>query len=124
MSAMQANDTVLSFSADKDLLERRESALRAVGYDVLSTTSETCVRFEIQMGQCGVLLLCYTVHEKIHGDLAELFETYCETGVIAFMMHPVMQEQSPHAHISFLDSELLHKAHLIRDFGIRHRKSA
>jgi len=118
------NSTVLSFSADRDLLVRREPVLRDLGYDVLSTTSETCVRFEIQMGQCGLLLLCYTIREQIHDDLAELFRSYCENGVIAFVMHPVTRKKSPYAHICFLDSELPCKAHLIEGLRMRRRKSA
>jgi hypothetical protein len=41
------DNTVLSFSFEKDLLRRRDAALRSVGYKVFSTTSEACVRFEI-----------------------------------------------------------------------------
>jgi len=93
--------TVLSFSFEKDLLTRRDAALRSVGYKVFSTTSEACVRFEIQMGQCGVLLFCYTVPDAIRRDLAGLFQRHCEDGVIAFVMHPVRREESQHAQICF-----------------------
>jgi len=93
--------TVLSFSFEKDLLPRRDAALRSVGYKVFSTTSEACVRFEIQMGQCGVLLFCYTVPDAIRRDLAGLFQRHCEDGVIAFVMHPVRREESQHAQICF-----------------------
>ena len=53
----------MSLSAENKLLAQRESVLRSAGYQVLSTISEAEVRFEIQMGQCGVLLLCYTIHQ-------------------------------------------------------------
>jgi hypothetical protein len=79
---------------EKDLLPRREAALRGIGYRVFSTTSEACVRFEIQMGQCGVLLLCYTIPDAVRQDLVELFERHCHSGVIASVMQPVDLEQS------------------------------
>ena len=112
--------TVLSFSFEKDLLPRRDAALRSVGYKVLSTTSEACVRFEIQMGQCGVLLFCYTIPDAIRRDLAGLFQRHCEDGVIAFVMHPVRREESQHAQICFLDSDFPQKLHLIQDFQTSH----
>jgi hypothetical protein len=112
--------TVLSFSFEKDLLPRRDAALRSVGYKVFSTTSEACVRFEIQMGQCGVLLFCYTVPDAIRRDLAGLFQRHCEDGVIAFVMHPVRREESQHAQICFLDSDFPQKLHLIQDFQTSH----
>lgn len=112
--------TVLSFSFEKDLLPRRDAALRSVGYKVFSTTSEACVRFEIQMGQCGVLLFCYTVPDAIRRDLAGLFQRHCEDGVFAFVMHPVRREESQHAQICFLDSDFPQKLHLIPDFRTSH----
>ena len=87
-------NTVLSFSYERDLLRPREVALRNFGYNVFSTTSEACVRFEIQMGRCGVLLLCYTVPGVIRRDLAALFERHCHSGVIASVMQPVDLKQS------------------------------
>jgi hypothetical protein len=117
-------NTVLSFSYEMDLLSRREEALRQSGYNVFSSSSEICIRFEIQMGQCGVLLLCYTIREAIHGDLAGLFNRQCPGGVIAFVMHPVIREKSPHAHVCLLDFEFPNKLHLIEAARVRRRKTA
>ncbi len=117
-------NTVLSLSADSELLARREAALRSVGYQVLSLLSEVHVRFEIEMGQCGVLLLCYTIHQSIHSDLAQLFTQSCPAGIIAFVMHPRTREASPHAHVCFLDSDFPHKLHLIKAARAKRRKSA
>ena len=115
--------TVISFSYEKTLLDGRESALRSAGYNVFSTSSESCVRFEIQMGQCGILLLCYTIRDAVHHDLSCLFAQHCPEGVIAFVMHPVYQEKSQHAHICLLDSELPNKLKLAKERHSR-RKSA
>lgn len=118
-----AEKNVLSLSAETELLAQRESVLRGAGYQVLSTISEAEVRFEIQMGQCGVLLLCYTMHEVIHRDLAEIFIRNCR-GTIVFVMHPLRKEESRHAHINLLDSEFSHKLHLIKSAHAQHSKSA
>jgi hypothetical protein len=98
-------NTVLSFSFEKNLLAPREAALRNFGYKVFSTTSEACVRFEIEMGRCGVLLLCYTIPGVIRRDLAALFERHCHSGVIASVMHPLTQEETQPAQICMLDSD-------------------
>jgi hypothetical protein len=114
------DNTVLSFSFEKNLLPRREAALRSVGYKVFSTTSEACIRFEIQMGQCGVLLFCYTIPDAIRRDLAGLFERHCKDGVIGFVMHPVEREESQQAQICLLDSDFPQKLHLLEDFRTSH----
>jgi hypothetical protein len=108
-------NTVLSFSFEKNLLPPREAALRNFGYKVFSTTSEACVRFEIQMGRCGVLLLCYTIPGAIRHDLAALFERHCHSGVIASVTHPLTQEETQPALICTLDSDFPQKLQLIKD---------
>jgi hypothetical protein len=105
----------LSLSFEKNLLPPREAALRNFGYNVFSTTSEACVRFEIQMGRCGVLLLCYTVPGVIRRDLAALFERHCHSGVIASVTPPLTQEETQPAQIFMLDSDFSQKLQLIKD---------
>jgi hypothetical protein len=107
-------ELVLSFSAQQDLLARRESALLDIGYQVFSTESEARARYEIEMGQCGVLLLCYTVHQNAHRDLAESFRRNCQNGIIAFVMHPSLRQPSPHAQLSFLDANFAKQIHLLK----------
>lgn len=115
---------ILSLSAETELLARREAILRTAGYNVLSSTSQMEIRFEIQMGQCGVLLLCYTMHQSVHADLAGIFGQNCPTSAIVFVMHPEMRKESRHAHVNLLDSDLPHKLHLIKSAQNRHNKSA
>jgi hypothetical protein len=117
-------NVVLSFSVDKALLAQREVHLRSGGFQVTSTSSPTCARYEIEMGQCGALLLCYTVHEWIHQDLAGLFARHCGGGVIVFVMHPVYVAPSPHAHICLLDVDFPDKLHLIKRAFRANEKSA
>jgi hypothetical protein len=117
-------NVVLSLSVDDALLAQREVHLRSSGFQVISTRSPVCARYEIEMGQCGVLLLCYTVHESTHKDLAGLFTMHCAHGVIVFVMHPVQVTPVPHAHICLLDVDFPEKLHLIKQAFRANEKSA
>jgi hypothetical protein len=77
---------VLSFSPDPRVLQSRESALRNSGFDVTSVGSESQARFEIEMGRCGVLLICFRVPEPQLKDLSKLFRKNCPDGHIIFVM--------------------------------------
>ena len=81
-------DSAVSLSSEPSLLLPRETALRSAGYDVFSTTSPMGARFELEMGRCDVLLLCYTLHETVHSDVAQMFRHRCPTGVLVCIMHP------------------------------------
>ncbi len=118
------DNQVLSISAETELLAKREAILKNAGYSVLSSTSEMQIRFEILMGQCGVLLLCYTLHQSVHGDLAGIFGQNCPASAIVFIMHPEMKRESRHAHVNVLDAEFGSKLHLIKSAQNRHNKSA
>jgi hypothetical protein len=85
--AMNKPETVLSFSTDPQALLRRECALRREGFQVHSVTSEIQARFEIEMGRCGVLLMCFRATEAVVQDLSTLFRRSCPTGTIIFVMN-------------------------------------
>jgi hypothetical protein len=74
--------TVLSFSNDPEELRAREAAIRNSGFGVTSVSSEVAARFEIEMGRCGVLLVCYTIPTSVGKELADLFRVNCPTGLI------------------------------------------
>jgi hypothetical protein len=78
-------NAVLSFSPDGDLLQEREIALRNCGFEVVSVQTEIQVRFEIEMGRCGVLVICFRVHLEKARDLTELFKKNCPDGCIIFV---------------------------------------
>src|SRR5207245_10398844 len=73
--------TVLSFSNDPKHLLEREAAIRNGGFGVISVSSETAARFEIEMGRCGVLLICYTIPPLVSVGLASLFRRSCTGGL-------------------------------------------
>jgi hypothetical protein len=57
-------EKVLSYSGDRDALIQRERVLRRSGFDVVSVESESQARFEIEMGSCGILLICFRTHTR------------------------------------------------------------
>ena len=65
----------------------RESALCDYGFQVVSVGSEAEARFEIEMGRCGVLLLCFRTNPEITQELADLFKLSCPEGQIIFVMN-------------------------------------
>jgi hypothetical protein len=81
-------NTVLSFSTDRNSLVQRECALRNGGFEVISVESEIQARFEIEMGRCGVLLICFRASAATTQELTSLFRQSCPNGIIIFVMRP------------------------------------
>jgi hypothetical protein len=81
------NDSVLSYGTDPAALARRERALRKEGYKVFSIATEGEARFEIEMGRCGVLLICLRTSEDAVQDLSTLSKRSCPHGTIIFVMN-------------------------------------
>ena len=79
--------SVLSYSTDSDVLARRESALQKEGYRVYSVNSEMLARFEIEMGRCGVLLICFRASHRAVQELSTLFKRSCPQGTVIFVMN-------------------------------------
>jgi hypothetical protein len=71
--------TVLSFSRDPAALAIREWSLRKGGFEVISVGSEAEARLEIEMGRCGVFLLCTET------ELIKLFRRNCPSGRIVLV---------------------------------------
>jgi len=82
-----SKDTVLSFSVDRDLLRQREATLRNDGFKVISVETESQARFEIEMGRCGTLLICFRAHPETTKQPANLFRRNCPDGRIIFVMN-------------------------------------
>jgi DNA-binding NarL/FixJ family response regulator len=79
------SNTVLSLSPSKEALVLRHTALRKAGMKVISVLTPLEARFEIEMGRCGNLLMCYRLSAKAADDLARLFRQYCSQGRIVFI---------------------------------------
>jgi hypothetical protein len=76
---------ILSLSPDENALASREVTLRSGGMKVISVTSPIQARFEIEMGRCGVFLICYRLSLIAADELATLFHRYCPQGQIIFI---------------------------------------
>jgi hypothetical protein len=74
---MATRPKILSLSFDAEKLQRRESALRAQGFEVKSVYGPGQARFEIEMGTCGVFVTCRLVPDIVNRDLINLFRRYC-----------------------------------------------
>ena len=82
-------NTVLSLSPNRDALRARETTLRDGGWKVVSVMTPTQARFEIEMGRCGILLICYRLSTSDANDLCHLFRKNCPKGRIVFVTEPV-----------------------------------
>src|SRR3954465_12545216 len=78
-------NTVLSLSPDQRALVSREVALRSGGMKVISVMSPIQARFEIEMGRCGVFLICYRLSPIAANELTTLFRRHCPQGQIVFV---------------------------------------
>ena len=79
--------TVLSFSNDPERLHERSVAIRNGGFGVISVASKIAAWFEIEMGRCGVLLICYTIPPPVASQLARMFRRYCPSGLIIVILN-------------------------------------
>jgi hypothetical protein len=77
---------ILSVCPSRETLADRESALREGGFEVVSVWTDTQARFEIEMGQCGVLLMCFRLFPEQVQELSRLFRAYCPDGRVIFVM--------------------------------------
>ena len=78
---------ILSFSGDRESLMERESTLCKSGFGVVSVSSDVEARFEIEMGRCGILLICSRTNPETTQELADLFKLNCPKGHIIFVMN-------------------------------------
>lgn len=84
--------TVLSVGTIPELLALREAILHSEGYFVFTATRPNDAFEQIRRGECGVLLLCYSVPEKIRPQLIKEFRRRCEHGrIVAITNRPVTE---------------------------------
>jgi|SRR5438270_5987754 hypothetical protein len=88
-------ETVLSLSPSRHELKSREATLRNGGLRVISVMSAVQARFEIEMGRCGVFLVCYRLSSEKAEELTHLFRRYCPEGKIIFVRKPDQKAEIP-----------------------------
>jgi hypothetical protein len=110
--------TVLSLSPDKKALATREVALRSGGMKVISVMSSVEARFEIEMGRCGIFLICYRLSPVAADELTTLFRRHCPQGKIVFVTELPGDERVP-AEANITIPESSGPANILRALGMR-----
>ena len=77
--------TILSFSSDRGKASRRAEILKQNGFEVRSVGSPVQAQFEIEMGQCDILVTCPVVSKLVTVDLIKLFRRFCPDGIVVFI---------------------------------------
>jgi hypothetical protein len=88
-------NTVLLLSPNPDALAMREATLRSAGLEVISVLSPIQARFEIEMGRCGIFVICYRVSRDHAEELTRLFRKNCPTGRVIFVTPPGHKQEVP-----------------------------
>jgi len=88
-------NTVLSLSPSQDALAKREATLRSGGLKVISVLSPIQARFEIEMGRCGVFVICYRVSKDQAEELTRLFRRNWPEGRVIFVTDPGHRDEVP-----------------------------
>ena len=78
---------VLSVGYHLELIWLRDAVLRSAGFDVLTTLDLKEGLAQIERGQCGVLLMCYSLPLLSRKRLAETFRANCPQGRIVMIMN-------------------------------------
>jgi hypothetical protein len=88
---------ILSLSFDAEKLQRRESAMRAHGFEVKSVYGPGQARFEIEMGTCGIFVTCRQVPDIVNRDLIDLFRRYCpRDGLVVLITADAVSSKTPY----------------------------
>jgi DNA-binding NarL/FixJ family response regulator len=74
---LKGNQVVLSVGGNAELLWLREHVLKAAGFEVVSTTSESKAVAEMQQGKCAVLLLCHSLPDAVRSTVSKQFRQHC-----------------------------------------------
>jgi CheY-like chemotaxis protein len=85
-------EKVISVGGDEELLWLRNAVLRAAGFDVVTTDDEHEALRHIRHGDCGVLLMCYSLSRVSRQELAETFRQTCPDGRIVAITNVKMDQ--------------------------------
>jgi hypothetical protein len=92
----QKSDLIISLGTNAELLWLREAVLRNAGFDVLTIPDEKKALADIESFDCGVLLLCYSIDDRIRQQLTKKYREVCPEGRIvaitnAPFVHPPVE---------------------------------
>jgi DNA-binding NarL/FixJ family response regulator len=83
---------VISVGTLPEVVSLREAVLKSVGYTVFSTATPEEALSRIRSGDCGVLLLCYSVRDLWRGQLVREFRQKCPHGRIVAITNTKIDE--------------------------------
>lgn len=83
---------VISIGNDEELLWLRNSVLRTEGFEVVTTLDENEALNRIRQGDCGVLLMCYSLASPVRRRLAESFRQHCPGKRIVAITNVAMEK--------------------------------
>jgi CheY-like chemotaxis protein len=90
-SAERRNRIVLSVGILPELLSLRAAVLQSAGYSVVTVPPQEAAA-RVRKGDCGVLLLCYSVSDPFRKQLVREFRKRCPHGrIIAITNSPVLE---------------------------------
>ena len=69
--------TVISVGANPELVWLRNFVLQSAGFNVVSTIDSHDARARLERGECGVLLVCYSLERLVRQSLAEALRRFC-----------------------------------------------
>jgi DNA-binding NtrC family response regulator len=72
-----AETTVVSVGANPELVRLRNFVLQEAGFNVISAIDEHDALARIERGECGVLLVCYTLTKSARQSLTEALRRAC-----------------------------------------------
>jgi DNA-binding NarL/FixJ family response regulator len=81
------NPKVVSVGSHPELLWLRDAVLRSAGFEVFTTIDFEQGIEQILHGNCGVLLMCYSLRRVTRRYLAEAFRLKCPDGRIVTVMN-------------------------------------
>jgi hypothetical protein len=85
------NRIVLSVGILPELLSLRAAVLQSAGYSVLTLPPQEAAA-RVRKGDCGVLLLCYSVSDAFRRQLVREFRKRCPRGrIVAITNSPVLE---------------------------------
>lgn len=87
---------VISVGTLPDLVSLREAVLKKAGYRVVSAFNEADALGKIYSGDCGVLVLCYSMEEESRKHITKAFREVCPAGRIVSITNQPLK-QSPDA---------------------------
>lgn len=94
----QRSDLVISVGTLPNLISLREAVLKKAGYRVANAFNEAEALAKIYSGDCGVLLLCYSVDDVSRKQIAKTFREVCPEGRIVSITNQPLKE-SPDADV-------------------------